>query len=650
MDKKWWTLLAVCAGMFMLLLDVTIVIVAQPAIQDGLHASFTDVQWVLDSYALTLASLLLTAGVLADRYGRKLLFQIGLVIFTLGSLLCGVAQDPLMLIVSRSGQGVGGAIMFATSLALLGQSFRGRDRGVAFGVWGGVTGVSTALGPVLGGVITTNWSWRGIFLVNVPIGVLAVALTAWRVEESKSPHPTPPDWAGFALLTTGLVSLVYGLIRAGESSWSDAGVIICLAISVVALGGFIVAERRVAYPMFDLSLLRVPTFAGSSIAAFAMNGSLYAVLLWLGGAAEAWVVSASQPELCLALSRELCARNEASRAQTALVFLRPNGVQPSSIEALHGLKGSCVVGAGTLADSDVYAVASSGTVSMGAAGALTLRGVPSPILASSPACKLLMPLREISEVRGSMVLTIEGEPALEVLSTVAHALVDQPLVFVALASERGEGSVRPPLLLRAVQGVDPARHGLIVSEEVKKGMRNATLMAIAPTANMAHAAGTTPGLDPQFSQIFSRTTLSGKFLEVNHNLVRDLKAAGLWERVREDILRAQGDIQGIETIPDRIKAIYRTSFQLSPHAFIEVAGRAQKWIDQSISRNMYLETRDTDEMVNIYASAWEKGLKTTYYLHMKPRHTAEQSTVKVNKAADIAKPGAKTGFGFALTK
>jgi MFS family permease len=171
--------------------------------------------------------------------------------------------------------------MFATSLALLGHSFRGRDRGVAFGVWGAVTGISTALGPVLGGVITTEWSWRGIFLVNVPIGVLAVALTAWRVEESSSPNPTPPDWAGFALLTTGLVSLVYGLIRAGESSWSDTGVIICLAISVVALGGFIAAERRVAHPMFDLSLLRVPTFAGSSIAAFAMNGSLYAVLLWL---------------------------------------------------------------------------------------------------------------------------------------------------------------------------------------------------------------------------------------------------------------------------------------------------------------------------------------------------------------------------------
>jgi EmrB/QacA subfamily drug resistance transporter len=281
MDKKWWTLLAVCTGTFMLLLDVTIVIVAQPAIQSGLHASLSDVQWVLDAYALTLASLLLTSGVLADRYGRKRLFSIGLVIFTLGSLLCGLARDPLMLIVSRSGQGVGGAMIFATSLALLGHSFRGKDRGVAFGVWGAITGVSTALGPVLGGVITTDWSWRGIFLVNVPIGVLAVVLTIWRVEESKSLHPTPPDWIGFALLTTGLVSLVYGLIRAGEINWSDPGVIVCLAVAAAALAGFIAAERRVAYPMFDLSLLRTPTFAGGSIAAFAMNGSLYAVLLWL---------------------------------------------------------------------------------------------------------------------------------------------------------------------------------------------------------------------------------------------------------------------------------------------------------------------------------------------------------------------------------
>src|SRR5579864_3253994 len=249
MDKKWWTLVAVCAGTFMLLLDVTIINVALPDIQTGLHASFGDVQWVVDAYALTLASLLLTSGVLADRYGRRRLFSIGLVIFTIGSLLCGVAQDPLMLIVSRSGQGVGGAIMFATSLALLGNSFRGRDRGVAFGVWGAITGVSTALGPVLGGVIVSDWDWRGIFLVNVPIGLAAVVLTTLRVGESKSPQPTPPDWIGFVLLTTGLVSLIYGLIRSGESSWSDAGVIACLAIAAAALAGFIAAERRVAHPM-----------------------------------------------------------------------------------------------------------------------------------------------------------------------------------------------------------------------------------------------------------------------------------------------------------------------------------------------------------------------------------------------------------------
>jgi EmrB/QacA subfamily drug resistance transporter len=277
---KWWTLIAVCAGMFMLLLDVTIVIVAQPSIQTGLHAGFSDVQWTLDAYALTLAALLLTSGVLADRYGRKLLFSIGLTVFTLGSLLCGLAADPLMLILSRSGQGIGGAMMFATSLALLGHSFRGRERGVAFGVWGAVIGISTALGPVLGGVITTEWDWRGIFLVNVPVGVLALAVTVWRVEESRSPRPAPLDWAGFLLLTAGLISLIYGLIRAGESSWSDTGVITCLAASVVLLAAFGVIESRVAHPMFDLSLLRVPTFSGGAVAAFAMNGSLYAMLLY----------------------------------------------------------------------------------------------------------------------------------------------------------------------------------------------------------------------------------------------------------------------------------------------------------------------------------------------------------------------------------
>ena len=281
MDKKWWTLIAVLLGTFMLLLDVTIVVVAQPAIQAGLHASFSDVQWTLDAYALTLASLLLTSGALADRYGRKRLFAIGLTIFTLGSLLCGLAANPLMIILSRCGQGIGGAIVFATSLALLGHSFRGKDRGTAFGIWGAVSGVATAAGPVLGGLITTGWDWRGIFLVNIPIGIFALAVTIWRVEETRAPQPTRPDWTGFGLLTTGLVSLIYGLIRASETSWTDTGVLACLAVGVVLLAAFVVAETRVANPMFTVRLLRVPTFAGGSISAFAMNGSLYAVLLYL---------------------------------------------------------------------------------------------------------------------------------------------------------------------------------------------------------------------------------------------------------------------------------------------------------------------------------------------------------------------------------
>jgi ribonucleoside-diphosphate reductase alpha chain len=175
--------------------------------------------------------------------------------------------------------------------------------------------------------------------------------------------------------------------------------------------------------------------------------------------------------------------------------------------------------------------------------------------------------------------------------------------------------------------------------KVKGGMRNATLMAIAPTASIGLVAGTTPGFDPQFAQIFSRATSNGKFLEVNRNLVADLQKLGIWETTKETILRSQGDIQGIAAIPEKIKATYKTSFQLSPYSFLEVAARAQKWIDQSISRNMYLETRDLGEMMDIYFGAWERGVKTTYYLHMKPRHTAEQSTVKVNKAEELSSVG-----------
>ncbi len=175
--------------------------------------------------------------------------------------------------------------------------------------------------------------------------------------------------------------------------------------------------------------------------------------------------------------------------------------------------------------------------------------------------------------------------------------------------------------------------------KVKKGIRNATLMAVAPNANIGLVAATTPGIDPRFAQVFSRNKISGKYLDINHNLVKDLKNMGIWEKTRDAIIEYQGDISDIPEIPQHIKDVYKTSFTTSPYAYVEVAARAQKWIDQALSRNMYLETRDIDETMNIYTSAWEKGLKSTYYLHMKPRHTAEQSTVSVNKAHKIGKIG-----------
>ncbi len=278
---KWWTLVAVCLGTFMLLLDVTIVNVALPDIQTSLKASFSDLQWVVDAYALTLAALLLTAGSLADTFGRRKLFIVGLTIFTLASLLCGVAGDTLLLQVSRGLQGVGGAIMFSVSLALLADAFRGKDRGTAFGIWGAITGLAVAIGPLLGGALTSGLSWRWIFFVNLPIGIVAVVITFLKVAESKAPQARRLDWAGFVLFTVALSSLVYGLIESNQRSFSDSLVIGCLVAAAVLLLAFVLVERRGASPMFDLSLFRLPTFTGGSIAAFGLSASIFAMLLYL---------------------------------------------------------------------------------------------------------------------------------------------------------------------------------------------------------------------------------------------------------------------------------------------------------------------------------------------------------------------------------
>ncbi|MDA0166699.1 MFS transporter [Solirubrobacter ginsenosidimutans] len=281
MDRKWLPLVAVAAGVFMLLLDVTIVNVALPDIQIALHASLSDLQWVIDAYALTLAALQLTAGSLADRFGRRLLFAIGIVVFTLGSLLCGLSGNSTFLSLSRAFQGIGGAIMFATGLAIIANAFHGRDRGVAFGVFGAVTGVAVAVGPVIGGALTSGLSWRWIFLVNIPVGVGALYVTLSAVEESRDPNPRPVDYLGLVTFSLGLAALVYGLIRSSEDGWSDTGVWVSLIASVVLLLAFVAAELLQKRPMFDLSLFRKPTFVGGLIAAFAISASLFAAFPYL---------------------------------------------------------------------------------------------------------------------------------------------------------------------------------------------------------------------------------------------------------------------------------------------------------------------------------------------------------------------------------
>jgi EmrB/QacA subfamily drug resistance transporter len=266
----------------MLLLDVTIVNVALPSIQSSLKATFSDLQWVVDAYALMLAALLLTTGSLADLWGRRFIFVIGLVVFSVSSLASGLAQSPLWLNLARGAQGVGGAAMFSTALALLGSSFQGRERGVAFGVWGAITGLAVAIGPVIGGGLTTGLSWRWIFLVNVPIGVIAVFISVMRVEESRMPRARKPDLIGVVTFSGALGALVYALIKGDTKGWTSKPILGCLIASGVLMIAFLIAERlQRERAMFDLSLFRKPTFSGGAIAAFCLSGGLFALFLYL---------------------------------------------------------------------------------------------------------------------------------------------------------------------------------------------------------------------------------------------------------------------------------------------------------------------------------------------------------------------------------
>jgi EmrB/QacA subfamily drug resistance transporter len=282
MERKWWTLIAVSVATFMLLLDITVVNVALPSIREDLGASFADLQWVIDAYALTLAALVLTAGSLADRLGRRRLFAAGLGIFSVASLLCALAPDPTFLNVARAIQGVGGAVMFAVSLALIAQEFAaGRDRGTAMGLYGATIGVAVAIGPLVGGALTDSLGWESIFYLNVPIGVAAIAITYLKVRESRDPNATRVDWPGVATFSGALLLLVLALVRGNDEGWGSTLIVALFAGSAALLAGFLAVERRVREPMLPLALFRRRAFTGVQLAAFAVSGSLFALFLYL---------------------------------------------------------------------------------------------------------------------------------------------------------------------------------------------------------------------------------------------------------------------------------------------------------------------------------------------------------------------------------
>src|SRR5580693_9056513 len=277
LDRKWWTLIAVCTATFMLLLDITVVNVALPDIQQSLHASFSDLQWVVDAYSLTLAAFLLTAGVAGDIYGRRKIFAVGLVVFSLASLVCGLSTTPLMLNLARAVQGVGGAIMFATSLALIAAAFTGKDRGTAFGIYGAVIGGAVAIGPLIGGAITSGIGWRWIFFVNVPIGVIAVFITFTQIAKSTDLRERRIDWVGFLTFSLSL----FALVRGNDLGWGSGTIIALIAVAVVLMVAFFVNEHYVADPMLDLGLFKIPAFVGLSVTAFCLAASIFAMFLYL---------------------------------------------------------------------------------------------------------------------------------------------------------------------------------------------------------------------------------------------------------------------------------------------------------------------------------------------------------------------------------
>jgi EmrB/QacA subfamily drug resistance transporter len=276
-DRGRWTLVAVCATTFMLLVDITIVNVALPSVQSELHASLTGLQWVVDAYAISLAALILTAGALADRYGRRFVFAVGIVLFTVASFLCGIAWNVATLDAARALQGIGGAALFATALALIGAEYQGPARMNAIAIWGSTVGFAVAAGPLFGGVITDSLSWRWIFFVNIPVGAFAFLLAVRKVRESRDANARRADVAGLVTFSAALFLIVFGLLRGNDAGWGSAQILGTLLGGVALLAAFVVIEMVQERPMLDLALFRRPAFVGVQLATFCLGAGMFAL-------------------------------------------------------------------------------------------------------------------------------------------------------------------------------------------------------------------------------------------------------------------------------------------------------------------------------------------------------------------------------------
>ncbi|MCZ7589563.1 MAG: MFS transporter [Gaiella sp.] len=284
-NKKWWTLAAVAVGLFMIMLDNTVVNVALPSIQRDLHMQLSELEWIVSGYALAFAALMLIGGKLADAYGRRLVFVLGIVVFTGASLWCGLATSGSMLIAARVVQGVGAAMMNPATLSIIAATFPPRQRGTAIGIWAGVSALALAIGPLVGGLLTEHAGWNWIFFVNVPVGIVGIAASFLLIDESRDETHERLDLPGLATSGIGLFALTYGLIEANNYGWGSVRIVTAFVVAAVALVVFVLLERHRRAPMLDLTLFRNRTYVGANLVmllvALAMFGVFFFVSLYM---------------------------------------------------------------------------------------------------------------------------------------------------------------------------------------------------------------------------------------------------------------------------------------------------------------------------------------------------------------------------------